>query len=278
MSLKSIVVHVDEGRHCEQRVIAAANLATAHNAHLVGVYVLSPPYIPTYMSVQLGPEIYEAQKKLAGEAAGAAAEQFRKTTEKAGVTAEWRMLEGYVPIMLAKHARYADVTVLGQIDPTESEPIIPDELPEEVILDAGRPVLLIPYAGQFETIGQRVLVAWNASREAARAVNDALPFLERAKQVSVMNVNPQSAAQQDGEVPGADLALHLARHGVKAEAAPTYGNDIDVGDVLLSRAADMQADLIVMGAYGRSRLRELVLGGASRHILRHMTVPVLMSH
>ncbi|MDJ0949348.1 MAG: universal stress protein [Alphaproteobacteria bacterium] len=278
MSLKNILVHVDDGAHCAQRVTAAAALAAAHDAHLVGLYVITPPYIPGYMSVQLGPEFYEAQRQRAREAADAAAERFEAQAAKAGVSSEWRLAEGLVAMTLSHHARYADLTVLSQVDTREAPAGGTNGLPEDVILDAGRPILLIPYAGTFETIGSRVLVAWNASRESARAVNDAMPLLTAAQQVTVMNINPEQSDEEDGDLPGADLALHLARHGVPAEAAPSFGKDLEVGDILLSRAADLRADLIVMGAYGHSRLRELVLGGASRAILEHMTVPVLMSH
>ncbi|MBE9552893.1 MAG: universal stress protein, partial [Proteobacteria bacterium] len=131
-----------------------------------------------------------------------------------------------------------------------------------------------PYIGAQAEIGRNVLVAWNGSREAARAVSDAMPILEAADSIEVFAVEPRGI----GDIPGADIAQHLARHGLKTDAAKTAGLDIEVGDVLLNQVADGGADLIVMGAYGHSRMRELVLGGATRHILGHMTVPVLLSH
>ncbi len=137
---------------------------------------------------------------------------------------------------------------------------------------------MIPYTGTYPRIGRRVLVAWNASREATRAVTDAMPFLEHAGLVTVLTANARTTDMGHGDLPGADIALHLARHGVRAEAAPTHSGDVDVGEWLLSRAADLEVDLMVMGAYGHSRLRELVMGGATRSILQHMTVPVLFSH
>jgi nucleotide-binding universal stress UspA family protein len=138
-------------------------------------------------------------------------------------------------------------------------------------------VLFVPYAGRFPKLGTRVLVAWNASREAARAVRDALPLLKRARRVDVVAFDPQRSADH-GEQPASDIALYLARHGVRASAAQQRGTGIEIGAQILSRAADMEADLIVMGAYGRSRFRERVLGGATRTLLESMTVPVLMSH
>jgi nucleotide-binding universal stress UspA family protein len=138
-------------------------------------------------------------------------------------------------------------------------------------------VIVVPFIRAAATIGERVLVAWDGGREAARAVNDALPILERAKSVTVLSVNP---ASEDGSrrEPGADISLHLARHGVKVEAQRRITTEISAGDAILNEIASKGSDLLVMGAYGHSRLRELVLGGVTRQILGSMTVPVLMSH
>jgi nucleotide-binding universal stress UspA family protein len=146
------------------------------------------------------------------------------------------------------------------------------------LLYCGGPVMIVPYMGPAATFGERVIVAWDASREAARAVNDALPLLKRAKQVGVVSVNPRPWPFAHGEEPGADIGLHLARHGVKVEVQRVEGRDIDTANAILSHVADRSADLLVMGGYGHSRLRELVLGGVTRTILTEMIVPVLMSH
>ena len=143
---------------------------------------------------------------------------------------------------------------------------------------SGRPLLMVPFAGDFPVLGQDVLVGWNASAEAARAVNDALPILQRARKVTVLSVNPRRGIRGDGDVPAADIALHLARHGIRAEAAHTVVTDIGEGDALLSYAADIGADLLVTGMYGHSRLREMVFGGVTRSLLAEMTVPVFMAH
>jgi nucleotide-binding universal stress UspA family protein len=136
----------------------------------------------------------------------------------------------------------------------------------------------VPYAGRFATAGQRVLIAWDAGREAARAVSDALPLLKRADTVEVAVFDPERGRREHGEQPGADVALYLTRHGVKVSVARQSGANFVVGAQILSRAADTGADLVVMGAYGHSRVRELVLGGVTRIMLESMTVPVLMSH
>jgi nucleotide-binding universal stress UspA family protein len=188
---------------------------------------------------------------------------------------EWRCAEGEVAELVMLHARYADLAIIGQR--SEHTGSVSDYYPsiaEEVVLGAGRPVLVVPYIGSPATVGKRVLVAWNGSREAARALNDALPILERAEHVTVLVIDADGA----GRTPGADIAAHLARHGVRAEASHVPSGGIGIGDALLSRAADLACDLIVMGAYGHSRVREFVMGGASRHMFDHMTVPVLMAH
>jgi nucleotide-binding universal stress UspA family protein len=173
-------------------------------------------------------------------------------------------------------ARYADLVVAGQPEADDEGDL--RGLADELVFSAGRPVLFVPYAGRFPALGKRVLVAWDAGREAARAVTDALPLLQRAEAVEVCAFDPEKRARKHGEQPGADVGLYLARHGVKVTVARQSGAGYDVGAQILSRAADVGADLVVMGAYGHARVREMVLGGATRTLLEAMTVPVLMSH
>jgi nucleotide-binding universal stress UspA family protein len=146
-----------------------------------------------------------------------------------------------------------------------------------MILISGRPALLIPYIGDCETIGENVMIAWDGSRQASRAVHDAMPVLEDAKNVTVMVINPKDKGNGSGKEPGAGVVRHLAEHGIKATAEHVT-TDLDPGNMLLSRASDKGIDLIIMGAYGHARWTELVLGGVTKHMLQHMTVPVLMSH
>jgi nucleotide-binding universal stress UspA family protein len=195
-----------------------------------------------------------------------------------GVSAEWRETPEGADADPAVHARYADIAILGQLDPDSGEPDMIRPRPEQVTLASGRPILVVPYAGSFPNLGRRVVIGWNASREAARAVNDAMPLLTAAEIVSILTIDPREGPRAHGELPGADISLHLARHGVEAEIERMVSADLPVGEALLSRAADLGADLLVMGAYGHSRARELVLGGATRSLLRSMTLPVLMSH
>lgn len=276
MAYKDILVHVDTSARAAARVDLAIGLATAHDAHLTGLFVRQVEQIPEYVLVELGPRAIDLQQRQALEIAVSAARMFDTRVKRAGIAAEWRTIDDDPSATLLTHARYADLVVLGQADPSVSPGRGEAALTDHVVLGAGRPVLIVPYAGDFDEIGRRVLVAWNASREAARAVADALPLLRKARRVVVLSVNPISSPGGHGETPGADICRHLARHGVTAEASQVVADDVGVGDLLLSHAAAEACDLMVMGAYGRSRLRELVLGGATRHVLRHMTIPVLM--
>lgn len=279
MGLKNVLVHVDNSKRCAARLEAAIRLARTHDAHLTGIYAIPHPYIPPYMTAGYIPaEFIEEQAGRAREDANRARDDFLEQTAHADIEAEWRVSEGYAAEVVGLNARYADLTVVGQSDPDNPDEYADVDLPAEVALSAGRPILVVPYIGIGKTLGKTVMVAWNGSREATRAVNDALPILERADKVSVIAVNPQKDSGAHGDIPSADISLHLARHGVKAEAAQTVSAELDVGAVILSRVADSGTDLVVMGAYGHSRMRELMLGGVTRDLLHHMTVPVLMSH
>jgi nucleotide-binding universal stress UspA family protein len=279
MTFKNIVVHVDTSAQCKQRLDVASNLARSFGAHLSGVYAIPPALTAMMMTAEYFPaELVAEQEERERERAKEAKAIFDKYMADAGIAAEWRQREGALARVVAMNARYADIAVLSQADASSEYAGEAMELPADVALTAGRPVLVIPYIGAWKTLGSHILVGWNASRESTRAVNDALPLLQRAKKVTVLAINPERGVDAHGEVPGADIALHLARHGVKAEASQTVAGDIDVGDVILSRASDLGADLIVIGAYGHSRVREIVLGGVTRHLLQHMTVPILMSH
>lgn len=276
MSLKDILVYMDGSREAPATLAAACTLARSHDAHLTGLAVDGPPEIPGYAAIEIPPsalEIIEAQRK---EAAARARDMFDKAVAAAGITSRsrWSLARGMPLESLSLRSRYADLVVVSQSDAERQQNTANEELVDDLILVSGRPILVIPYIGAPANIGKKVLVAWNASREAARAVADAMPILQAAESVEVFAVEPNGI----GDVPGADIAEHLARHGVNASANKTTGLDIDVGDVLLNQIADSGADLIVMGGYGHSRMRELVLGGATRHILQHMTVPALFSH
>lgn len=278
MAFRTIVVQADNRKSAPARIDYACRLAARDDAHLIGICPIPFANLAADFGAVATPEIIELQRRYLVEDAERAKSSFEENARRAGVRTEWRQPEGHPSAILAQTGRYADVVVVGQDDPDDSAMSAPARLVEDLLFAVGRPVLAIPYIGAPETLATRVLVAWNASREATRALNDALPLLKRAERVTVLSVNPSPGDRGDGDVPSADICLHLARHGVKAEAAQTQARDIEAGDVILSRAADEGADLIVMGAYGHARLREQILGGVTRTLLGHMTVPVLMSH
>lgn len=283
MGFKDILVTVDTAPAGLGRVELAAGLAERFKAHLVGLHTSVSPlptrggYFDFFDRSLLDPLYREFAEKMGAQAEAARA-LFDEVAQRRALAAEWRVSTGYPSEAAALHGRYVDLIVLGQTDPDEPEAPLFRPLPEEVALAVGRPVLVVPYAGRFNEVGRRVLVAWDASRAATRAVNDAMPLLIGAHSVTVLCLDPSEAPGGHGEVPGADIALHLARHGVKATVEATASGGIGIGNALLSRANDLGADLLVMGAYGHARVRELLLGGATQTILETMTLPVLMAH
>ena len=273
---KTIVVDLEPAKRRAERLEIAFGLAEAFDSHVVGLHAPGAPGYPTPGLVEGSSMLLQMETERRKQEAERAEAEFRAAA--ATRKAEWRHAKGDAVRAMTLSARYADLLVLGQADPYNRD--FDDRLPgygADVVLSSGRPVLFVPYAGRFDKLGGRILVAWNSSREAARAVSDALPFLERAHRVEIVAFDPQRGGDH-GEAPGHDISLYLSRHGVKAVAAEQTGTGLDVGAQILSRAADMEADMIVMGCYGHSRVRELALGGATRTLFESMTVPVLMSH
>lgn len=281
MPLRDILVHLDATAQGRTRLTLAAELARRHEAHLTALHVVDValPFVAAADgggSAMLAELLQSMRKDALAEAATVEA-AFRERLQRDGIAGEWRLVEGAAPEQVALHARYADLAILGQEEPEGDRPAA-GAIVEAALFSSGRPILVVPYAGRFETVGRRVLVGWNASREAARAVNDALPLIAGAESATVLAINPRHGSIGHGEEPGADIALHLARHGLKVQVEHSVAPEIGAGDLLLNRAAELPADLLVVGAYGHARLRELVLGGVTRTLLGHMTVPVLMAH
>jgi nucleotide-binding universal stress UspA family protein len=277
MKLCDILVHLDASPRARIRLDLAVALARQHRAHLTALHVIDVALPVMAMGDGGGAVIAELMEQMRQTALKAGAQlqaAFQEAIRREGIMGEWRQVEGSAAELVALHGRYADLLVLGQ-DDLESDHA---GLLEAVLFDSGRPVLAIPFAGTFPQIGRRVLVGWNASREASRAVHDALPLLAKAESACVFLANPKRGLGAHGEEPGADIARHLARHGLKVEVAKAVADDVADSALLLNHASDMGADLLVMGAYGHSRLREFILGGVTRSLLREMTVPVLLSH
>ena len=275
MAPKDILVHLDAGPRAATRLDVAARLAARHGAHLTGLFVVDIP-LPMVVDPAGGgaalASLLEDLRSAALDDASKAQAAFRARCDRDGIPNEWRVEEGTTADKVTAAARSADLVVLGQPDAAEEPGAA---LLDDAIFFSGRPVLVVPYAGSFSAIGRRVLVGWKPGREASRAVHDALPLLAGAELVTVLSVNPGGGPE---DLPGAAIGRHLARHGIAAEARGTEAAGLAEGDALLNAAADLGADLLVVGAYGHSRLREIVLGGVTRTLLDRMTVPVLFSH
>lgn len=277
MAFKDILVHVDTAKSAAARLDFAVRLAQKHEAHLTALHVVPPPYIPAdIMGTGVGAEVIawheeQRERRLAGARA-----LIDQVQQRHGINIELRIADGGIEPTILEHSRYSDLIVASQPagDLLDLEqPLQPS--PGNLVVGAGCPVLVLPAAGKDYSLGKHVLIAWKPCAEAARAVRGALPLLRQATTVTVLAANVDTTDQP--RVAGADIATHLARHGVKVTVMPFTAPDMDVGSLLLARAADLDADMIVMGGYGHSRLREMVLGGVTYHILKNQFIPVFLA-
>jgi len=275
--IKDIVLALEVGSARDAARDYAISVATAFGAHIAAVGFAYEPVLPAVdMGSAVPFEMIDAMREENKQAATAAIAQFEEAARLAAVSAESRVIEASMSgatRVFGSIARSFDLSVVGQADPN---PLRDDLMVEGALFDSGRPILVVPYIQRTGLKLDRVMVCWDGSRNAARAINDAMPFLSRAKAVDVVTIS--TGKDRSGEIKGVDIAQHLARHGLNVELRAISAGDVDVANVILSDAADQDADFIVMGGYGHSRLREFVLGGATRGILASMTVPTLMSH
>ena len=274
MSYKRLLVHVDNARSCAQRIACAAELTARFGGQLEGLHVIPSVRFSYMADGALSTQAVDAYLDAMRNEAREAEHKFEAGTGSAGVPCTYRSVEGEIAECLSAAARYADLGIVGQHDDGD-ERSMPAGTVESVVLAAGTPLLVVPYIGAPAGVGRRVLVAWSGTRESARAVRDALPILTAAEAVDVLGVS-NGAGSVQAAVDGA--CVYLDAHGVRATPHHASAGDVEVGDLLLSRVVDLGADLLVMGAYGHSRMRELILGGVTRTLLGEMTVPVLMSH
>lgn len=279
MSYKTVLVHVDDSQQAPQRILIAQDIAQRFDAHLIGVALTGiSRYIFESSNLGAGDPNISLHLGVLRERAERALVQFGQlTADRASSTTESLIANDEANGGLGLRARYCDLIVIGQTNPAEPSPTVMSDFPEFMIVHSGRPILVIPHHSKIEKIGERCLIAWNGSREASRAVTDAIPLLKLCKQVMVAIINPKPYQETHGEEPGADIALFLARHGIQVEVVTRFSKH-PVGDTLLSLGAEYQCDLMVMGGYGHSRFREMLMGGSTRTILEKATIPVLMSH
>ena len=255
----------------------AISVADAFEAHVLGVAFVYDPVIPGSVMGGIPPEFIESQRRESEKKVQQAIARFEQAAKRVGVAYETRTLNASIAgaaDRLGHLARRFDLAIVGQ--PERERAAAAEVVDEGVLFDSGRPVIFVPYIQKSGLKLDRVMLCWDGSRAATRAINDAMPFLEKAKQVELVIVS--SKAGKANELTGADMGQHLARHGLKVEVKRITSPDIDVTSTILSYAADSSADMIVMGGYGHSRLREFILGGVTRGLLETMTVPTLMSH
>jgi nucleotide-binding universal stress UspA family protein len=286
MSYKTIVVHMTDERRLPRLLDAAIAIAAGCRAHIIGVSCVPPVIVPPPSELAVAVSVIDTHRKayLVEEARMKAAFEAATSAKCADgtLTAEWRSLdcrplstclEALMPV-----ARTADLVIASQADPDWplSDML---EYPDDLATASGRPVLLIPNKPRASAFkAQRIVVAWNGKREATRAVFDAIPLLKAADETKVLWIDPGNDGATAGDLPSADLCASLARHGIKCEETASVSPKMSAGETLLFETEKFGWDLLVMGCYGHSRLREFILGGATRHVLSHMTVPVLMSH
>jgi nucleotide-binding universal stress UspA family protein len=276
--IKDIVANLSVREAPDVAMDFAVSVAVAFNARLAGIAFVYEPIIPVMIDMYGIPtDVIESQRVESERTAKAAVARLDKAGRDAGLATEAHMLDSAAstaPGVFASLARRFDLSIVGQAEPDQAA--LDGLIVEAALFDSGRPMLVVPYIQRDGLRLDRILLCWDGSRSAARAAGDALPFLRRAKVVEVVTVASEPA--KSDEMPGADIAQHLTRHGVTVELKRIVTAENDVASTVLSHAADSSADFLVMGGYGHSRLREFVLGGVTREILTSMTVPTLMSH
>ncbi|MBX3499081.1 MAG: universal stress protein [Alphaproteobacteria bacterium] len=273
MTYKTILVHCNDKPASAARVKLAADLARRFDAHIAGMAAVPVPQLPVDMMAPPSGNLLTLLEQANTAHLTQAKALFERETKAAGLAGEFiERVDNPIGVFTTA-LRYADLAVVGQQSDDAADP----DLPESAAIATGRPVIVVPHIGYTKPIGTNVLLAWNASAQAAHAATGALPLLTRAKKVTLLVIDGEGNPEH-GEAPGTDAARWLARHGVKVEVQREASGGLDAGNVILSRVLDLDIDLIVMGVYGHSRFREFVLGGASRTILSSMTVPVLMAH
>lgn len=269
MSLKDILIHIDQRPTCESRLVFALKLARQQKSLLTGIYVIPNTQFLT-------PIIDYKEQARATEVA------FRKQATEAGVECDWICVDCKtsgldVPNAISLYAHYRDLLVISQTDPDAPDQFIPINLPERTILGSGRPVLVVPYAGHFNNEIKRVLLAWRGGPESSRALHDSMPILRSATKINVITVQDQGF-EQIKTAKETDICRHMARFELPITCEKRSGNNLFIGDMLLNRCAEYGTDLLVMGATSQSRRGYLTLGETGRHLLKYMTAPVLMSY
>jgi nucleotide-binding universal stress UspA family protein len=278
--MKTICVHIDEGERFAERCRVAVDLAAKFDANLLGVFTQRPLVLPAEVMGDVARSVTEQHERAESALAEAGRDQLAALASARGLAAPaFEQTRGEPLAALTQHALLADLLVLGQSDHAHRSIRVPADFPDQMADAAGVPVLVVPYAGHFPEVGRRILIAWKPSTQAARSVRAALPLLRKADRVDIVGfVGRRASGDETGPTPGvAQVAAMLTANGVAAKPVELPLGGVAVGEMLLSYAADKQSDLMVMGCYSHSRLRERILGGVTRTMLGSMTIPVLMA-
>jgi nucleotide-binding universal stress UspA family protein len=275
--IKDIIVNLSVTKNDSTVGNYAVSVAAALQTHLTGIAFIYDPIVPISGTGYIPADVIESQRADNETAAEAAIKDFTTATDRAGISAEPQMLTASLTgagDQFARMARRFDLAIVGQAQPEMST--MEQIIGETTLFESGRPMIMVPYIQKAPFKTNNVIICWDGSRTAARAVADAIPILSKSSRIEIVSVTSERG--KEDEIEGADIGQHLARHGLKVDVHRISRGNIDVADALLSHAADSAADLLVMGGYGHSRLREFVLGGVTRSIFQSMTLPVLLSH
>ena len=281
MAFKDLLVHIDASAACKHRTDAALALARRQGASVTGVALALESTISTYVGIDFPASLSEAQQDVVRKSADTAIAMFEEAAGEAGVKCTTHRITcgaTKAPAQLSFHARHADITFMGQPNKDDPGAAFQDSLLDGVLFASGRPVYVVPHIGRFEVPSRKAVIAWDGGKKAARAVNDAIPLLEgRGGEIVVLVINAEQRKGAHGDQPGADIAAHLERHGLSTRVERQTVAQVSVDAAILNYLFDASADLLIMGAYGHSRLRERAFGGVTNEILHQMTTPVLMS-
>ncbi len=280
MAYKDLLVHLDDSDICAARVEAAVALAKREGARVTGIALALESTISTYIGIDFPASLTEAQQEIVQQAAQSAVDKFSAAAQAAGVDFDTRIITcsaTKAASRLAFFARHADLIFVGQPNPDAKGYAFKEALLEAVLHKSGRPVYVMPYIGRYSAKTRRAVIAWDGSKKAVRSVNDAMPLLQARDNVDVLVVNPKKRDEEFGGQQGHNLVQHLLRHGVNASVVEQIQPELSIDTVILNHLSDSGADLLVMGAFGHSRLREKAFGGVTHSILHQMIVPVLMS-
>jgi nucleotide-binding universal stress UspA family protein len=273
MLIRDLSVYVDNDAAARARIELAMAVAERHEAHLTALYVRRPIYSPRYIGTYIPADVVEQLERVADAEEREARELFQSVLAKSNVVTHWQASADSPARALSAAGRATDLLVL-RAEGADDAKVHRYYHSSEVVLNIGRPVLIAPCSRDCKAPDKHAVIAWDGSRESARAVHDALPLLMITERVSVVTIGEPAY----GEVLPPDLTQHLARHELHADWQRATDAGVDTGEALLTFAEQAGADLIVAGAYGRSRFRELVLGGVTQYLLQHTSIPVLMSH